>query len=507
MLAAMSRRRSLGTALLIAVLACAVQPVAARGQAQEYHWSAPHRLSSYQEVYTSASHVMAADQYGYVHVFWIEQLLGRRSQVIQYARFDGEHWSQPMDVYVTASSIYFLSVALSARGSLHLAWTEGPNFRQNPIYTMQAPAHEAMSARNWSKPQRVAVSAHLMRLLADAEGTLHLLYTEFFSSRAGVHYVRSSDSGATWSKATWLDPDAPAGMAPYSLEFVLDEAGGLHAGWHYTPIGDTGGDWVRYAQSRDGGQSWSAPFTIDKDVDGSGRLRVADPVLAVQGQAVHMVWAGGVLNYRNHRFSLDGGRTWSAAKQIFGSLNGQAGDSLEFDGEGRLHFAGQIRYPQGIYHAFWSDGRWSGPFLLYLIKQNSNDLIRDRYHAHGLRLAARGGKQLVVLFYDRADEGPHVLYAMHTAWMDESTLDIEPTPAASALASVELPTAASPTALAAPTHAAVAGSLDDGDDPLASMRSSSPGGPIWIGVFVATVSLSAAIGVQLVRRRRELRPR
>ena len=81
--------------------------------------------------------------------------------------------------------------------------------------------------------------------------------------------------------------------------------------------------------------------------------------MIVQGKNVHVIWAAGSLPYRNHRFSTDRGLTWSAPVQIFGELHGQAFDDLTVDRAGRVHFFAQIRYPMGIYHAYWDQSGWS----------------------------------------------------------------------------------------------------------------------------------------------------
>src|SRR5207247_1489570 len=110
----------------------------------------------------------------------------------------------------------------------------------------------------------------------------------------------------------------------------------------------------------------------------------------------------GEQSYRNYRYSTDAGLTWSVSERIFGELNGQAFDGLAVDGAGRVHFFGQIRYPQGIYHAIWDHGTWSVPDLVYLILQgdSSTEVMGDRIHAHDTVPVVRAGNQLVLTFAD-----------------------------------------------------------------------------------------------------------
>ncbi|MGD8752507.1 MAG: sialidase family protein, partial [Anaerolineales bacterium] len=305
--------------------------------------------------------------------------------VVQYSRFDGRNWSSPIDIYATqpGGAQDRLSAAVGLNGDLHLIWTQGGGFRTRPIFYSYAQGQEALSAQHWSKPIRIDVEAHLISLQVDNEGVIHIVYTNFYQ-QPGVFYLRSSDQGFSWSEPVKLDPDINPGYAPDSMRFELDESGGLHVVWFYTLI--EGGEWdlVQYAHLLDGDDTWSPPITIDQD-DESGRFRGAvDPVIVTQGQSIHVLWAAGVQNYRNYRFSSDMGRTWSDSVRVFGELNGQAGDSLSVDSAGRVHFFGQIRYPQGVYHAYLESGNWSEPSLIYLIRFNSQDEIEGRIHAHSV---------------------------------------------------------------------------------------------------------------------------
>ena len=162
-------------------------------------------------------------------------------------------------------------------------------------------------------------------------------------------------------------------------------------------------------------------------------LTTASPILAVQGQTVHVVWAAGSLPYRNHRFSTDAGLTWSAPVQIFGELHGQAFDGFSVDRSGRVHFFGQIRYPMGIYHAYWDQTRWSKPSLVYLIaEEGSEEGFGDRVHAHHTLSAIRAGNQLVLTFADGPADPNRRLFVTTRTLDDIQPLENMPIPAATA---------------------------------------------------------------------------
>jgi hypothetical protein len=462
-----------------------------QAQVIDNSWSPPYRLST--EAGKASNNTMVADQYGFVHVFWVETGFPDNRSVIQYARFDGNTWSRPLDIYVSQPGITVgrVSPFVDQDGTLHLAWTEGI---RGPVYYTKAPAYDALSAHHWQRPIRVDIPAYWVKLLVDSEGTVHILYDEFTGSEKGVYYLHSEDQGINWSQAIWLDPDIPENLSPTVLQFGLDANEGLHAVWEYImPDNRARGQWIRYAHSLDGGKNWSVPITIDQANSEGNGLPLPYPGLAIHGQTVHVVWAGDDQTHREHRFSMDAGQTWSAPKRIFGDLLGQArGDGLAVDAAGRVHFVGQIRSPQGLYHAYWDQGHWSVPSLFYLISRGASDPIGNRIHAHDVRLAIRAGNQLVITF---SNAGP-VLYAMHRIPNDTATLHVVPTPVST------------PTSKPSPTSIAVArtptpemsrmelGAVPPPANPTASSN------VVWLAVVPSMILVIVTVVFQVLLRRR-----
>ena len=464
-------------------------------QAQGGGWSKPYRLSS--EDGKASEGYLAADQYGYVHCFWTESLFENGRWIIKYARFDGGTWTKPNDIYVAGRGIKNVSPFVDQQGILHIAWAEG---LVGPAYYTYAPAHNAFSAQSWAKPIQIDVPARVVYLRVDSRGVFHMLYINQ-TEEAGVYYIRSEDRGKTWSEPVWLDPDILPDHIPDSLNFELDENGGLHAAWFYgTREPGARPDWVRYAHSLDGGLSWSAPFMIDQhneEID--HRLTSASPVMIVQGQTVHVIWAAGSSPYRNHRISTDAGRTWSAPVHIFGELHGQAFDGLALDGAGRVHFLGQIRYPMGIYHAYWDQTRWSTPSLVYLISEDGASL-GDRVHAHHTIPVIRGGNQLVLTFADGPADPNRRLFVMYRTLDDILPGEIEPTPIVPATpVPVASPTPGQPTQM--PSQTATTPSLESAEArPLGPVP--APDLAIRVALVPTLLILVGMIIIQLYKRKR-----
>jgi len=418
-------RQRIAIALLFVLLLSIFWIAPAQAQVQG-GWSEPYRLSS--EAGKASEGYLVADQYGYIHCFWTEILFENQLTIIKYARFDGTTWTKPNDIHVTSLGIVNVSPFVDQQGMLHIAWAEG---LIGPAYYTYAPANNAFSAQSWAKPVQINVPARVVHLRVDSRDVIHILYIDQTNESAGLYYLRSEDRGITWSEPVWLDPDILPRHIPDSLTFEIDENDGLHAVWFYgTREENETPDWVRYAHSLDGGRTWSAPFLIDQHKEESDhKLTFAGPIMKVQGQTVHAIWAAGSLPYRYHRFSADAGRTWTAPVQIFGELHGQAFDGLAVDRAGRVHFFGQIRYPMGIYHAYWDQTRWSKPSLVYLISEDgSEESMGDRVHVHYSLPVIRAGNQLVLTFTDGPADPNRRLFVMYRTLDDILPLEAEPTP-------------------------------------------------------------------------------
>ena len=455
-------------------------------------WSPPFRLST--EKGKASEAYLVADQYGYAHVFWTEALADERS-IIQYARFDGQTWSTPVDIYVSRPStpIGNVSPVVDRHGTLHIAWVEGLN---GPAYYSSAPARDALSAQHWERPYRLNIPASTVKLQVDSKDVLHILCTRSLEQEPGVYYVSSADHGLNWSGPRWLDPDILPGYVPRNLNFVLDESDGLHAAWYYTSLSSASGDWVRYTHSLDGGANWSLPTTIDRDEKQEGVLGNAGTIMAVQGRTVHIIWAvGNNFLYRYHRYSSDAGNTWSEPRRVFGNLNGGAGDGLAVDSLGRVHYFGQIRFPQAIYHAYWDESQWTTPEVVYLIRNSGDDSLGDHIHAHATYPIVRAGNQLVLSFADPPPEPGRRLFVMVRTLADVAPLEPVATPTLPATPVLQSSPTPSPTATPSPP------SFDQAA-PISLTGTPTPDRTIWLGLVPALLLIGAAIMTRLLLKSR-----
>jgi hypothetical protein len=467
----------------------------AQAQTQGGGWSEPYRLSS--DAGKASEGYLVADQYGYVHLFWSESLFDNHMRVIKYARFNGGTWTNPNDIYIANAGITNISPFVDQHGTLHIAWSEGLT---GPAYYTRAPANDAVSAQNWMKPIQIDIPARTLHLRVDTKGVFHLLYVNQ-ADIPGINYIRSVDQGITWSAPVWLDPDILPYQIPDSLNFELDDNGGLHAVWVYGTLDQKyRPDRVRYTHSLDGGNTWLQPITMDQvDEETDHYLTTAGPVMILQGKTVHILWAAGNLPYRYHRYSTDAGQTWSVPKQVFGELHGQAFDGLAVDRAGRVHFFAQIRYPQGVYHAYWENNQWTPASLVYLIAQEGEQ-IGDRIHAHHTHPIVRAGNQLVLTFADGPADPNRRLFAMQRTLDDLSPLEPVPTPMPTATSLTQpSPTPGQPTPLptlmeATPAFINVA-AQPAGNHP-------KPDQAIWIALISNLLLFGGFVAIRMVHKRK-----
>lgn len=445
---------------------------------------------------------MLSDSFGLIHVFWSEDGFDHLRSLIYYATYDGESWSTPADIYASwpGTTINDLSASVDNEGYLHLVWSEGV---MGPLKYAKAEIGEASSARGWQEPKLIDVPAHKVEMAVDEAGVIHVVYVNSYSELPGVYYFFTENQGKAWTYPTWLDPDIPVSAVPAWLDMAMDEQGGIHIVWSYVDQGTSAsqGRWVRYSHSLNGGETWLEPFSVDFADEEVDELRMANPGIVISGEEVDLVWSGTSETQREHRFSLDRGLTWSETQLILNGLEGQAiGDGLATDSLGRIHFVGQIRYPQAIWHGVGDAGSWSEPTIAYFIRQGLPDEdFAGKIHAHNVRLAVRNGNQLVMTFTTSPGEPQVVLYAM------QAVLDEVPETPASALpgaqvAETQALPSPGPTAQVEPT-AAPGGSGSAIFSVGEVVADPSPTSTLWMGALSSLILVTSVAAFRILRSR------
>jgi len=333
-------------------------------------WSKPINLSNTPSLSTHPA--IITDDYGYVHVFWSEEMGGRARESgdlggpgnsIFYTRWDGVIWTPPVDILFVPSEIVaeYIAVTLDANNILHAVWTG-----QTDFYYSNAASGEADSAHAWSSPVWVATDSARggseSNIVADAAGNVHIIYATR-GGGAGIYHIRSQDSGATWGLEHRLSlPPTALEDSFTNVRITVDGADRLHVTWQTNQKGGSG-QALYYTHSLDAGHVWSSPTQI-------GYYDVADTFLGwayltVGGDSdLHLVYVDGSNKGRLHRTSLDGGATWRAPHYIIPEMEGVNGYVIPIvDNSGQMHLIVNMRTRAeqlvGVYYARWLESEWS----------------------------------------------------------------------------------------------------------------------------------------------------
>lgn len=461
-------------------------------------WDPPRSL--FETEGRASEPVVIADPSGAVHVFWAYGAPDAEeegwAQAIYHASQQDGAWSEPVDVLISPGGRVARthSVAADSRGYLHIVWSGG-----DTIFYSRAFAPEAGAAGAWGPPEAF-VSGIVALEPAIAVGPDDALYAVWTQARSGLMFVRSDDGGESWSTPQAIyRADSNNELARWG-RIAVDETGRIHVVLTYTiddpeaRYGRRDANLLYYLRSDDGGATWGEPFLVTPEPD-FGQINVV-----TQGEdVVHLVWNGRAGRHgRYHRWSQDGGETWSAIGEVIapapanplgnGGLTGFPG--LAVDGTGALHMVTTAE--QGNFYLRWQDGNWSSP-LLISGAVDGYGVTRSNPTLEGPQLAISEGNRLHVVFQDGTER---IWYTSTTVDAPYEAPQALPTPTTAAIA----------TALVAPTAIATANPQPTPTlgPPIqaASQDTTSTFIPLLIGIAPAVLLVGAVVLWASTRRRR-----
>jgi hypothetical protein len=403
---------------------------------------------------------IASDPYGNIHVFWSEDVGGREENPVLdpnslpeldsygnpinyltnignslfYTRWDGKHWSNPVDIqYNGLGSILYPRAVTDHQGLIHLIWSTsiGNNIF---LYYSRAPVDRAGSAEAWAQPvlltDNIVSSNYSFDIAADPSGNIYVLYSQL-GLDSGVNFIKSFNSGLTWSEPVSLfntsDPTgSQEGISP--LRIISDTRGWLHATW--TRYGSDGnGKAIYYSQSRDSGMSWSEPFEVAEWQP--GWYEVDWLSAGILGNEIHLVWEGSSrVAALMERISYDNGQTWANSNQILPDLVGENGFAdLITDIANRMHLlvvkradAGSLS--NGIWYTTLEQDHWLSPVLLGVNRPDLYDqigklpdlkaILRNTFSGNGIRYQVSTIVSGNMLFTVAVNEWNGDIWSSHT---------------------------------------------------------------------------------------------
>jgi hypothetical protein len=437
---------------------------------------------------------IVADGQGYVHVLWSEnvggatnnpvfhpdgsQMLDQQGHPINrltndgntlyYTRWDGNDWSDPIDVQVNKNgNLEYPRAIVDPSGMLHVVWVGTDGAVASVMYS-RVISSNAYSPEAWSKPivlvEPTLYAYYPVDIAVDTHGGLHILYSKL-GENPGAYIINSSDGGNTWSDpiqiySTQDLSGVTEGVGPVQL--ISDQKNRLHATW--TRYGSDGnGKAIYYSRSSDLGNTWSRPFEVARWQPG---WYETDWLSAgVVGDEVHLIWEGGQIAYQNERISKDGGQTWGENQFILQNLVGENGyANLVVDSADQLHMlipkrADPNSFAHGVWYTNWDQNHWVDPILLgtrnlllyeragKLNAQTLKEITRGTFAGGGLRYQMatilNGNQLFVVVVSERDGE----LWSSHTT-VDAPYIPSKPYRQVSALPDTKI--AAPPEATATP---------------------------------------------------------
>jgi len=464
-------------------------------------WEEPVNLSNSP---TSSVHpAVVADGYGWVHVFWSEDPNGREigrdelpddPDTIMYRRWDGQNWTEPLDILAVPdeSLADFVAATVDDQNQLHLVWTGLSN-----LYYSTAPATEAYSVRAWATPQVIAADSARSQFETDVAidelGTIHVVFAARGVS-SGVFHTSTTPGAPAWTSPVRVSRYLrPSEVAFKDVRLVIDGASRLHASWG-TANANSFSQALYYARSEQAGETWDeAVMLADAAIDNGW---TGLPSLLATGQdSLLLIHADQGNKGRIERTSADAGKTWSEPRFILSGMEGINGFLAPLrDGAGNLHLVINMRpsadQKTGIYYAPRAGQDWS-PVLPVAVDEPSGPT------AHYTDATVRLGNEIHVA-WTQLNQGE--------IWYVKGTVDgLDPSPAQ------PIPTPAPQTDVPRESHTGAVTPEPDSATPTAAELVAAPisvtdRAPATLNPIVAglvpAVALVAGVVLLGLRRRR-----
>ncbi len=329
-------------------IVCLASPAQAGG------WANPLNLSS--TARDSLFPSIVVDQFGGSHVVWCEAEPNSSCDEILYSHFDGQSWSQPVDIVAAATGqiAHSPALAIDSLGVLHLVWVGG--FTNRVMYS-RAPGQSAATARAWSQPISVGGIAALTELpdvAVDRDDAIHVVFAVRHGEGSGIFHVMSSD-GSNWTAPIPVYANDAGDRTVWQPRLAIDSGNGLHVVWSSAGYPETyPSSALDYARSLDSGVTWAYHTSFNGPYSLAG-------ILAKGDDEIHIVWSGTASDrHKFHSWSRDRGSTWSAPSQTNPNGGLEGWSSLGVDSVGDIHLlqvAGAV-----LTHQTWTRGNyWSAP--------------------------------------------------------------------------------------------------------------------------------------------------
>ena len=318
-------------------------------------WSEPIQLFQAGATEEIREPVMISDPYGNVHVFWnVSTSSGDALSLIYYTRLDASGWTAPVDI-IAADTARSISATISSDGFIYLIWNGAGG-----ISYSRAPVQTAEFVQSWSDPVFLTSSNLHANIITSPSGNIYLAFPGEGNSGIFEQVLEKGMQG--WSSTRTISLTSLLNTSADYVQMRGSEDGTLHAVWTefyhpaaWPPIG------VFYSQSKDDGYSWSTPLLLAGDGYDLINLSVLDD------NTIHVAWLGMAgVGGRYHRWSADGGQTWSEINEVIpAGLGGTEGlPQLMGDEAGTVHLL-TTRAGLGCpLYTYFKNQKWAQPVCI-----------------------------------------------------------------------------------------------------------------------------------------------
>lgn len=350
-----------------------------------YSWSDPVQLFQVEDTGELHYPTVISDQFGRIHVFWnFKTSVPGELDKIYYMRQDEAGWTFPVDIIAT-TPLSDINVAIGQDDFFYLTWQGNGDI----ISFSRAPIDEAEFVRSWSNPVQITdATSFYSSLVASPSGNIYLAYPS--RGDLGVLFKSLELSDFNWSPPGIIASNSLVNTGSDYVQIAASSNGTLHVVWteFYTPD-----NWpprgIFYARSTDGGESWSPPVLLAGDGHDQVNISVLDD------DHIHVAWNGMVtIGGRYHRWSDDGGQTWSETiETIPAGIGGTEGfPQIVGDQLGILHML--TTYDGCVWYTFFKNQVWATPVCISGEKAGASNFIEEP------ALGISEGNKLHAVFWD-----------------------------------------------------------------------------------------------------------
>ena len=263
-------------------------------------------------------------------------------------------------------------LAADDSGGIHAFWIndfEG----SNTLYHSSVRGVDFADFNSWSLREPLDSSASSVSWALDNDGELHLAYirpAESNTNPSGVYYRRLDGDGG-WSDPVLLYESRyfrGVDAGDTNVQIMADD-GDLFIVWD-----DTGREQVYFARSTNGGRDWEAPQEIDRRSreDDEGALGPGQITVGSDGEAVILSWSSGhepgIRCAQYVAVSRDRGQTWSLREHLDSLPSCLIWPKFVSNDQGMFllgtterEAAQRDEFVQTAYLLAWDGSRWSDP--------------------------------------------------------------------------------------------------------------------------------------------------